>query len=96
MTKSKFTHAEKDELILDMHKAMSQMQDTMTELDKQYAEHVSKNLEFVNMNAEHVEFQHKLIENLNAQVVVFRAVNWLLTAVVGTLLGVGSYLFFWG
>lgn len=87
MTKSKLTHAQKDEVIIRMEEAM-------VELDKQYGAHIKKNIEFVNVNAAHNEMQHKLIMNLNAQVVILRAVNWFLTAVVGVLLGVGSYIFF--
>jgi hypothetical protein len=89
MIKSKLTHAQKDEVIL-------KMQETMIELDKQYAEHIKKNLEFVNVNADHSAMQHKLIINLNAQVTILRAVNWFLTAAVGILVGVGSYILFWG
>lgn len=89
MTKSKLTHVEKDEVIANM-------QLTMQALDEQFNEHLKKNIEFVEVNAAHTAMQHRLIENLNAQVTVLRATNWLLTAVVGILVGVGSYVMFWG
>lgn len=89
MTKSKLTHVEKDEVIANM-------QLTMQALDEQFNEHLKKNIEFVEVNAAHTAMQHRLIENLNAQVTVLRAANWLLTAVVGILVGVGSYVMFWG
>ncbi len=85
MSKSKLTHIEKDILIKELELNLIKLDNMYGEQVTQYTKHILDNTEFVTK-------QHELIEILNNQNRGMKAVNWLVTALLGISIGINIYI----
>jgi hypothetical protein len=77
MTRSKLTHAEKDEV-------MAEMQAKLDYREAEYMEHVRKNTMYLSMS-------NKIIADLKTEVTRFTAINCLLSATIVISSGIDIY-----
>ena len=85
MTRSKLTHADKDIII-------AELETTLANISTVYEKQITTHTKFVMENTVFITKQHEIVEKLIKECNAAKAVNWLVTTVLGLSIGVNIYL----